>query len=250
MECCNISDRRRLNRGIDGLVEKKHIQIINRNSSGTLYRVFFPQEIFNIGTKTVLEMTPVNHEEDTESEESTKTVESTKKPTIIDPIDLSIDLSQDSIVTGFYTSIGQEDISDNEREKALGIVDKLQNSGRRKYNLEEIDFAAKWIVKNRTEPIRTFGILPSVMGQAMKAKKAHDKRRETEVEAEAAREEERRLQDEIEKELEEITEEERADLEKQAREDLSGVNQAFVTEMSIRGKMQEILRQRKLNNSA
>ena len=37
MKCCNISDKRRLNRGIDGLVEKKHIKIINRNNKGTLY---------------------------------------------------------------------------------------------------------------------------------------------------------------------------------------------------------------------
>jgi hypothetical protein len=86
------------------------------------------------------------------------------------------------------------------------------------------------------------------MGQAMKAKKAYDKRRKAEAELEAAKEEERRLQDEVENELKKMSEEERADLEKQAREDLSGVNQAFVTEMSVRGRMQEILKQRKHNS--
>ena len=128
-------------------------------------------------------------------------------------------------------------------------MEKLQNTGKRKYTLEEIAFAAEWIMRNRTEPIRTFGILPSIMGQAMKAKKAHDKRRKAEAESEAAIEEERRLQDEVENELKKMTEMERADLEKQAREDLSGVNQAFVTEMSVRGRMQEILKQRKHNSS-
>ncbi|MFC1716115.1 hypothetical protein ACFL6S_20760 [Candidatus Poribacteria bacterium] len=161
-----------------------------------------------------------------------------------------ISLSPDGIVDLFYNTISQEDFSEDEREKAFAVIEKLQTKGKRKYTLEEIAFAAEWIPKNSTDKIRTFGILPSIMGQAMRAKKAADKRHEAEAESEAVREEERRLQNEIEKELEEMTKEERADLEKQARENLSGVNQAFVTEMSIRGKMQEILKQRRHNNSA
>ncbi|HGE70701.1 TPA: hypothetical protein ENX78_07695 [Candidatus Poribacteria bacterium] len=59
MKSCNIKDRRTLNSGIDGLIKKGHIQIINRNNKGTLYRIFFPHEIMDNEDNTNIEMTPI-----------------------------------------------------------------------------------------------------------------------------------------------------------------------------------------------
>jgi hypothetical protein len=253
MECCNIADKRRLNRGIDGLAAKKHIQIINRNSSGTLYRVFFPQEVLNITTKTVLEMIPVDHEEDTnggeegtEKEESTKTVESTKKPPIIDPIDLSIDLSPDSIVDLFYTGIGQERISKAKREKGNKVVQELLAD---RFSLEDIAFAAEWTPKNAKEEVYDIAILKHTIGEAISAKReetvAAEQARKEADRVRAVEEEQRRLEGEIQEMRSRMTEDELANLRVRAEKEIreSGEYQEqFITDMLITSKENEILR--------
>jgi hypothetical protein len=154
-------------------------------------------------------------------------------------------LSPDSIVHLFYTGIGQEDISQDEREKALSIIEKLQKKGKRKYTLEEIAFAVKWIHENRTEPLRTFGIMPSIMHQAMRAKKAADKVQAETARVTAAEEERRRLEGEIQEMRSKMSEDELNELGEKALKEIreSGeFKEAFITEHLITAKENEILR--------
>ena len=64
---------------------------------------------------------------------------------------------------------------------------------------------------------------------------------EQQADSEAEEEGKRHLEKEFDKKLMEMTKSERAELEKQARAELSGISQEFITDMSIRGKMWEIL---------
>ena len=177
-------------------------------------------------------------------DDNTRKIDRAKNVTPFKEDSLKDSLSPDHIVTGFYTGIGQEDISDDEREKALGIIEKLQNTGRRKYDLEEIDFAAKWIAKNKTEPIRTFGILPSIMGQAMRARRRADQAEAKEMAEEAARIAEEKEQQRVQEYKDRLSKRDRVELRQRAETEIreSGEYQEqFITEHLISAKESEIL---------
>ena len=114
--------------------------------------------------------------------------------------------------------------------------------------MEEIAFAAEWIPKNSTEKIRTFGILPSIMGQAMRAKKATGKVRKEEARVSAAEEERRRLEGEIQEMRSRMSEDELNELRERADKEIreSGeYKEQFITDMLITAKENEILQREK-----
>jgi len=144
----------------------------------------------------------------------------------------------------FYTGIGQERISKVKREKGDSVLKELQKEG---FSPADIQFAIEWTLKpeNTKEKVHDFSIISHTIGQALAAREATqqaaESARKEAARVSAAEEERKRLEGEIERKFAEMGPDEVAELEKQAREALSGVQAEFITEMSIRGKMKEIL---------
>ena len=271
LAACNIKDRRTLNTGLDGLVQKGHIQAINRNNRGVLYRIFFPQEILNNDSNTRIEMTtPANHvkgevsqKEGTTIADSTKNVESanyveptknedsTKSPPFKDIYKDNIkdSLSLRAIIFDFYKGIGQNRIAAQKGERAEKNLKELLKDG---FSLEDIKFAVEWTLANTKEELYDFSIIKHTIGQAMAAKetvkaattrKLQKEKIEAQEQANEKKREEEKAQ--IDSYKETLSSEERARLRERAEAEIreSGQYKAeFITEHLIEAKESELIR--------
>lgn len=269
MKSCNIKDRRTLNSGIDGLIEKGHIQIINRNNKGILYKIFFPHEVLNNESNTNIEMIPITDTPENSSKEYTKNVESSKKsaeeytknvdstkiPPFKDPKDISKDslsfkdndLAQD-IISSFYEGIGQGKISREKRERAEVNIKRLLEEG---FILEEIKYAVIWTHENAREEPYDFSIINHTIGQAMAAKE-HEKAKEAkkhEIEQDKIRKmkEERKANEDREKiksYKDKLSVEQKSELRVKALDEVrrtKGIREEFITELLIEAKENELV---------
>ncbi len=184
----------------------------------------------------------VDADETTDSADSRKNYSCKNYPPLKEE-SLKDSLSLDPVKL-FYTGIGQQKISKTKRERGNSVLQELQKEG---FSTEDIQFAIEWTLKpgNTKEKVHDFSIISHTIGQALAAREAGQQAakstRKEVARVRAAEEEERRLKDEIKKKLSGMNPNELAELENQAREEMSGVNAEFITKMSISGKMKEIL---------
>ena len=160
-------------------------------------------------------------------------------------LDLSLDL-----IKLFYTGIGQQRISKTKRERGDSVFQELQKEG---FSPEDIQFAVEWTLKpgNTKEKVHDFSIIPHTIGQALAArdadKVAAESARKKAARAEAAEEEQRRLEDEIKDLRSKLSEAKLADLRKQAEKEIAqtdGIKKEFINEPLIVAKENEILRRK------
>ena len=272
LAACNIKDKRTLNTGLDGLIQKGHIQTINRNNRGVLYRIFFPQEILNNDSSTNIEMTPpadhvkseTSQKEGTNSVDSTRNADSTyhvestqnedstKSPPFKDIYkdNTKDSLSPRAIVSSFYKGIGQSKISKAKRERAEKSVKELTKDG---FSLEDIYFAVEWTLKSAKEELYDFSIIKHTIGQAMTAKKKTEAEEVRRIEAERIAAQERAEEELREREAakignykESLGVEERAELREKAEAEIRDSGQFkedFITDFLIEAKENEIVRE-------
>ncbi len=208
--------------------------ILTGNSSQTDYTGIFPQSI-------VTESIPT--ESDKHSPGGCSQTEYTQGEYTSKEDSLKDSLSPD-LIELFYTGLGQEKIAKAVRERGISVLQELREGN---FSEEEVRYAIEWTLKpgNTTEKIRDLSILHHTIGQALAARfveeLAADAAQKEEAGVRAAEEERKRLEGEIEKKLAEMDPGQLAELENQAREEMSGINEEFITEMSIRGKMKELL---------
>jgi hypothetical protein len=113
--------------------------------------------------------------------------------------------------------------------------------------LEDIQFAVEWTIKNAKEKPYDFAILKDTIGQAQPYQQAAEKAQKELAKANAAEEEERRLEGEIEALRSGLSEAELADLRKRAEKEIAqtdGIKKEFINEPLIVAKENEILRQK------
>ena len=267
LTACNIKDRRTLNAGLDGLIRKGHIQAINRNNQGVLYRIFFPREILGNDSNTHIEMIPVTKSvkiedidiedtktvDSTNNEDSTKNEDSTESPPFKDIYKDNIKdtLSPRAIISGFYNKIGQTKISKEKRERAeMDFKELLKDS----FGPEDIQFAVEWTVGNAKEKLYDFSIIKHTIGQAMAVKKKTEAEEAKRIEAERIAAQERAEEElrerkaaEIEIYKESLGAEERAELRERAEAEIRDSGQfkeEFITEYLIEVKENEFIRER------
>jgi len=158
--------------------------------------------------------------------------------------DLKISLS---LISLFYSTIGQTKISKEKRERALKSFEEMRKEG---FTDDEIEFAVKWIPENAKEKPYDFAIVPNMIGQALAARDEYEKkeRRQAEKEAEKAlhEEEERKsseLKDHSRLVKERMTPDERKELKQKAIESLEaqGMKKQFITQMLIEAEENKIL---------
>ncbi len=261
MTDCNIKDKRTLNTAIDGLILKGHIELINRNRGGSLYRIFFPGEVLkdgknlpifydNGGTKNV-PLLVENSANDPAISRGTKNVPLPNPPKYIfkDNKDLYISLSPGDLISRFYENVGQKNITKAKRESAKKNLEELASEG---FTPEDVSFAIEWTLENLKDQPYDFSILKHTISQAMAEKKKTEEKqerlREQEQTAMQEKAEEERLEKErveIEALKEKLNPEERAKLRQRAIEQINkmeGIKQDFVTESLIRAKENEILK--------
>lgn len=260
LTACNIKDRRTLNNGIDGLIEKGHIQVINRNNNGVLYRILLPQEVLINESNTDIELIPINRQmsednsqiEYTKNVESTKNVDSTKITHIKDnrsKDNIKDTLSQDQIIDLFYKSIGQTKISKVKRERAKKCFEELIQDG---FTNDDIQFAIEWSLKNMKEKPYDFSIIKDTISQAMAQKDKIQKEQKLQIEKEISKtqKEEQDEKEAIEREniiaiKQNLSSTERSELRSRALElirNTEGIKENFITEVLIEAKENEMLR--------
>jgi len=263
MKSCNIKDRRTLNSGIDGLIEKGHIQIINRNNKGILYKILFPHEVLgnenpsNIEIVSITDKPENNKKEYTNNvgslkkldKEYTKNVDSTKNPPFKDPKDIFKNtLSPREIYTLFYKGIGQEKITKQKKERAEVNIKKLLEEG---FTLEDIHFAVKWTLENAKEEPYDFSIINHTIGQAMAAKEQEKvkeaKRLETEQSKIRKMKEEKKAnenREEIKTYKDKLSIDQRSELRAKALDEVrqtKGIREEFITDILIEAKENELI---------
>jgi hypothetical protein len=252
MTACNIKDSRTLNAAIDGLITKGHIQLVNRNNKGSLYRVLFPGEILE-NCKTASIKSSFSNNEGTKNVDSTKIVPSSSKDIFKDNIKDT--LSQEEIIDYFYSHIDQKSVTNKKRERANNCLQGLLNEG---YSLEDIKFAAEWTVKNTEKKLYDFSIIEHTISQAMSKKEEIEKREAEKLEKERLSLEEKEEAERLEKESAlmefhkaQMSQKDRDELRKQALEEIGntkGIKAEFITDILINTKENEILK-RELDNS-
>lgn len=269
MKSCNIKDRRTLNSGIDGLIEKGHIQIINRNNKGILYKIFFPYEILNNESNTNIEMTPITDASENSSKEYTRNVESLKKSakeytknvdsTKIPPFKDLKDIFKDSlsfkdndlvqdIISSFYEGIGQGKIPREKRERAEISIKRLLEEG---FTLEEIKYAVIWTLKNAREEPYDFSLINYTIGQAKAAKIKEEEENAKKLERDRIKEQQQLEENakaekiaKIKTHKESLTKKEREELRKKAEEAIRKSGQyreEFISDMLIEIKENEFV---------
>lgn len=155
------------------------------------------------------------------------------------------EISLSGIVDLFYTGIGQKKISKEKRKRGNDVLNKLREDG---FSLEDISFAVQWTIENAKEAPYDIKILQHTIGQAMAAKEKQTAREEKRAEEEREKAEllaEEQERKEIERYKESLSKEERAELRKQAEEELraSGeFQETFIGDFLIGLKENEILR--------
>jgi len=157
-------------------------------------------------------------------------------------------LSSSEIISDFYKGIGQTRISKSKKEKAENDMAELLNDS---FNIEDVEFAVEWTLKNATEKIYDFSIIKHTIGQAVAEKKKMDdqkvKRLEMErIASEKQKEEEREARElaKIKAYKETVNPKDRADLRKRADTEIrnSGkYREEFITEILIESKENELI---------
>ena len=152
-----------------------------------------------------------------------------------------------SLISLFYSTIGQTKISKEKRERALKSFEEMRKDG---FTDDDIEFAVKWIPENAKVKPYDFAIVPNMIGQALAARDEYEKkeRRQAEKEAEKAlhEEEERKsseLKDHSRLVKERMTPDERKELKQKAIESLEaqGMKKQFITQMLIEAEENKIL---------
>ena len=152
-----------------------------------------------------------------------------------------------SLISLFYSTIGQTKISKEKRERALKSFEEMRKDG---FTDDDIEFAVKWIPENAKVKPYDFAIVPNMIGQALAARDEYEKkeRRAAEKEAEKAlhEEEERKsseLKDHSRLVKERMTPDERKELKQKAIESLEaqGMKKQFITQMLIEAEENKIL---------
>jgi len=137
LAACNIKDRRTLNTGLDGLIQKGHIQTINRNNRGVLYRIFFPQEILNSDSNTDIEMTPPADrvKSETSQKEGTSLVDSTKNAESTYSVEST--KNEDSTKSPPFKDIHKDNIKDSLSLHARSYPAFIKGSGSPEYQRQK-----------------------------------------------------------------------------------------------------------------
>ena len=153
------------------------------------------------------------------------------------------------IISEFYKGIGQKRVTKIKRERAEKCIEELLNE---RFNLEDIQLAIQWTLKNSKDDLYDFSIIKHTIGQAIadREKLEAEKGRKLEKEKIAIQEKEaeRRSEEELAKlraHKEELSKGERTELLKKAMDEIAkmeGVKKEFVTPTLIEAKENEILR--------
>jgi hypothetical protein len=159
-------------------------------------------------------------------------------------------------VVHFYGRLGQERPS---REKIRAGVTVLQSLvDEQLYLLEEIDFALSWIVDNVATKfggrVQSLGILPHVIGEALREKVVKDCKRAKEragIEDERRAEERGNLRRQAEEAIDALPPEVREQLRREAIAHLTeqGVRQQFLLDGLLKMEMGRLLRKGKADTA-
>lgn len=252
MKSCNIKDRRTLNSGIDGLIEKGHIQIINRNNKGVLYKIFFAHEILGNENSANIEIIPMDKKSNKNQKDSTKNVDSTKNPPFKDIYKDSLSFKEteflQKIINCFYKGIKQEKVTKEKRERAEVNIKKLLEEG---FTPEEIQYAVTWTIENAREELYDFSIINHTIGQAKAAKIRLDEENNKNIEKDkikAQQESEGKIMEEkiekIKSYKKNLNRKDKEELRKKAEEEIKNskkFNTALITDILIESKENEII---------
>jgi hypothetical protein len=167
----------------------------------------------------------------------------------------SLDLNRSqislSLISLFYSTIGQTKISKEKRERALKSYEEMRKVG---FTDDQIEFAIKWIPENAKEKPYDFAIVPNMIGQALAAREEYEGKerrkaeKEAEIQAEKSRQEEenRKSAEYAEKcrlVKEKMTPDERNELKEKAIKSLEnkGNKRQFINEILIEIEENRIL---------
>jgi hypothetical protein len=156
-----------------------------------------------------------------------------------------------SLISLFYSTIGQTKISKEKRERALKSFEEIRKDG---FTDDQIEFAVKWIPENAKEKPYDFAIVPNMIGQALAAREEYEGKerrkaeKEAEIQAEKSRQEEenRKSAEYAEKcrlVKEKMTPDERNELKEKAIKSLEnkGNKRQFINEILIEIEENRIL---------
>jgi len=273
---CNMS-RTTIIDAIKGLLDKKWIEVIDQSyKTGTTYRVYLPIEK-GYDSKTKLISSQESSSLKTSSQESSSLKSDSEEyqnpavsnPTYSykdsnkqDPYSVSdssslkskrkdridhkdIDLS---LIDRFYNKVGQQKISEREREKANAVIKELKDQ----YTDHDIRYAIDWTIANWKEKPNTIGCLHSSIGQAMAAKKETEAEKQKEIEREQKKakqmEEDRKADEErenINAYKENLSPEQRSELREKALDEikkLGNIREELIGKPLIEAKENELIR--------
>ncbi|MCS6926139.1 MAG: hypothetical protein NZ578_09600 [Candidatus Binatia bacterium] len=151
-------------------------------------------------------------------------------------------------VRRFYRRLGQSRVTQQQVRAGAEILrDLVHGQG---YSWEEVEFALEWMIDNKEErfggKIQSLGLLPHVIGDALKEKASRERKREKQrAHAEAVRQEERRAaqRQRVEGHLAALLPAQRARLRREAIKNLTeqGVKREFMLESVIKAEMLRVL---------
>jgi len=163
----------------------------------------------------------------------------------LDSLDLKISLS---LISLFYSTIGQKKISKEKRERGLKSFEEMRKDG---FTDDQIAFAVKWTLENAKEKPYDFKIVTHMIGQALAAREEYEEKEriKAEKEAEEARQEEdnrksSELADYYRSVKEKMTPEEREKLREEVLELASNrgmIKEEFLVQNTIEALEREIL---------
>jgi hypothetical protein len=160
----------------------------------------------------------------------------------------TVDDGAEARVRAFYRQLGQSRVSQQQIQAGTEILRDLVD--RQGYSWEEVEFALDWLLHNKETRfggrIQSLGLIPHVIGDALKEKSIRERKREKQrAQAEAARQEERRVAQRrrVEGQLAALLPAERARLRREAIRSLTeqGVKREFMLESVIKAEMLQVL---------
>jgi hypothetical protein len=162
----------------------------------------------------------------------------------------------ESLLDRFYSLIGQIRISRQKRERGREqLLDLLQQG----FSLDDISFAIEWVKDHLSGQVHSFGIIPQIIGQALKdreemrrAKEQLDRARAREVAEERRRVAEEATRRRIEEVKASLPPETLEELNREASrllEETPGARPTFGQEILLKMKVDELIKQKYLESS-
>jgi len=162
----------------------------------------------------------------------------------------------DQLIDKFYTMVGQPKISKKKRERAREDIQSLLQEG---FTFDELSYAIDWVSDHLAAEVHSFGIIPEIIGQALKdreearrVKEQLDRARAREVAEERRRVAEEATRRRIEEVKASLPPETLEELNREASrllEETPGARPTFGQEILLKMKVDELIKHKYLESS-